>query len=323
MSSDIWLGDLARALRALGPIEPGQRAAVASMLGLTASAVTDAGATAPDDAGAAATAGPGPQGGELPGLTEPSESDRPPPLQAVLNKDLPLLPPLDPVPVSRPQVWPGPALAQVEPRHLSPRIPVQPLLAPSSADVVLRTAIARWVPAGPVDTDALVRTVARQRVVRIIPRTPVATLSFGAQVLVDTGPGMEPFVNDRRAVLRQLCRVSGRENLTVLYFSAAPLRGVAGQPGARPSGYQPPAPGTRILLLSDLGLGGRPSDYRRSRREEWEAFANAVAPADGRVTALVPFGPARWPAWLTKLFALLSWDRRTTAAEAANRIGRR
>jgi hypothetical protein len=323
MSSDIWVGDLARALRALGPLDPEQRAAVAGMLGLMAGPVADRGTALPDDTETGASAQPEPEGSGPRDLLNPPESDRPPPLQAVLNKDLPLLPPLGPAPVSRPQIWRGPPLARVEPRHLSPRIPLAPLLAPSSADVILRTVIARWVPGGPVDTDALVRTVARQQVVRVIPRTPAATLRFGAQILVDLGRGMEPFVSDRRAVLRQLRRVAGEQNLTVQYFRNAPLRGVASRPNDRLTGYQPPAPGTRILLLSDLGLGGSPGDYRRGTREEWEALAGLAARSDCQLTALVPCPSRRWPAWLVKLFPLISWDRRTTAAEAAHQMGRR
>ena len=314
MSSDIWLGDLARAFRALGPIAPVQRAAVAKMLGLVDVMPTEE---------TAATVRSGTGNDRLADVASLPESATSAPRQAVLNTNLPVLPPLDPSVVSQSYVWRGSPLPAPESRTRSPRIPLQPLLASSSAEAILRTAIARSVPGGAVDTRSLVRTVARQKVVRIVPRMPVATLRFGGQVMVDLGRGMEPFAGDRRAVVRQLRRIVGLENLAVQYFSHAPLRGVSDRPNGRLGDYQPPAQGTRILLLSDLGLGGGIGDYRRGRREEWEAFADLAARNDCWVTALVPFPPKRWPTWLVRLFPLISWDRSTTAAEAAHRVRRR
>jgi hypothetical protein len=312
MSSDIWLADLATALRALGSVAPEDRAAVARMLGL--GDAVSAGSAAVDAADA------GPEDDRLAGTPEKTPAG---PRQAGVNPNLPLLPSLDRSAALGSYLWQGPILPTPDQGKRSARIPVQPLLAPSSVEVILRTAVARSVDGGPIDTDMLVRTIARQKVVRIVPRLPVATLRFGAQVMVDLGRGMEPFAGDRRIVLRQLRRIISPDNLVVQYFSHAPLRGVSSRLNGRPTEYRPPDPGTRILLLSDLGLGGGPDDYRQGRREEWEEFADVAARNDCWVTALVPFPPGRWPAWLVRLFPLISWDRRTTAADAAHRVRRR
>jgi hypothetical protein len=314
MSNDIWLGDLARALRVLGPIAPEQRAAVAEMLGL-ADAVPAERTGAADQAGS--------RNDQLADAPKPPESALSAPRSPELNPNLPLLPSLDPSTASQSYLWRGSPLPAPESRPHSLASRLQPLLAPCSAEAILRTVVARTVPGGPVDTRAVVRTMARQKVVRSVPRMPVVTLRFGAQVMVDLGRGMEPFTGDRRAVIRQLRRIVGQDSLTIQYFSHAPLRGVSSRPSGRLGDYQLPAPGTRILLLSDLGLGGIPGDYRRGRREEWEAFADLTARNYCWVTALVPFPPKRWPSWLGRLFPLISWDRSTTVAEAAHRVWRR
>jgi hypothetical protein len=251
------------------------------------------------------------------------EPVRPAAPSVILDDELPLLIPLSDDPAPLRWVWRGPALGEVQPEHLAPQIPFRPLLAPRSADTVLRTVVSRRVRAGPVDTDALVQLMAQQRPVRALPLERVTTLSFGAQVLVDLGQGMEPFIADRRALLRQLSIVVGRDGLSVRYFRYAPLRGVSDTGHGRRQAYQPPPPGTRVLILSDLGLSGPVGDTRRAPRAEWESFAQVINRNGCQAAALVPIHPSRWPGWLVRLFPLVSWDRHTTAGEAARRMGRR
>jgi hypothetical protein len=256
----------------------------------------------------------------VPGADEPAQSVTP---SITVSDELPLLVPLSGEPVPRRWVWRGPALEEVQPKHLAPRIPFHPLLAPHSAEVVLRTVVSRWVRAGPPDTDALVQMLARQRQVRALPLKPITTLRFGTQVLIDLGRGMEPFIADRRAVLSQLATITGWDGLSVRYFRYAPQRGVSDTGYGRPEAYEPPAPGTRVLILSDLGLGGPAGDVRRGTRAEWESFGHVISRHGCQAAALVPVPPSRWPSWLVRLFPMVSWDRHTTAGEAARRMRRR
>ena len=355
MNSNIWLGDLARALQAVEPT-PDRRELVADLLGL------GPGTPRPTPAGAAASPGPTPGLGSSsgpepaaqpsskvgrepeagsapepapgpssrvdlepgpapgPGAGEPTPPVPPP---VLLNEELPLLVPLDGDPIPRRWVWRGPTLAELRPGQLAPRIPFSPLLAPYSAEVVLRSVASRWVRDGPVDTDGLVQILARGQPVRALPRRPVATLRFGTQVLVDLGRGMEPFIDDQGAVLDQLAAITGRNGLSVRYFQYRPLSGVSETGHSGPSPYLPPPPGTRVLVLSDLGLGGSADDVRRATRAEWESFGHLLSRHGCQAAALVPLPPRRWPGWLVRLFPLVSWDRRTTAGEAARRMGRR
>jgi hypothetical protein len=314
MNSDIWLGDMAQALRALGPLAPGRHRLVAELLGF--------GATAPSSDAPESEPGIGPEakGGQPSDITGTEESDPSAAPPVALDDRLPLLVPLSTALAARSGVRQSPALAKVTAGQLTPRIPLRPLLAPQSADAVLRAVVSRWVRAGPVDTNALVQALARRQSVRTLPLKPVATLRFGTQILVDLGRGMEPFVNDRQAILRQLQSILGRESLTIRYFRYAPLRGVSVAAHKPEAPYASPPPGTRVLLLSDMGLGGLPGDFRRSSRGEWESFKRLIERFDCQATALVPFPPHRWPAWLVRLFPLISWDRHTTAGEAARRV---
>jgi hypothetical protein len=317
MNSDIWIGDLARVLDVLGPMTPGNRAQVAGLLGLDITALP------PEAMGSAPDAGPEAADSHPPDIGTPAEQEPPAAPRLTLEEELPLLDPLGTALVPQSVEWQEPALAEMTAGHLVPRIPFLPLLAPHSADATLRAAVSRWVHVGPVDTDALVRDLARQQPVRVLPLKPIATLRFGAQVLVDLGRGMDPFIHDRRDVLRQLRNVVGREGLTVRYFRYAPLRGVSGAAAEPESSYSPPPPGTRVLVVSDMGIGGPPGDFRRSTPEEWESFKRLIESHDCPATALVPFPPHRWPSWLVQLFPLISWDHHTTAGEAARRVRHR
>ena len=333
MNGDIWLGDLARALHVLDPVTPERGRAVAALLGLTAVADMDP-APARPEATVPYAAEPEIKTGtdRVPEIAAPPElgpSSLPPP---VPDKDVPLLPPLDPVPFlptldpvppTRVTVWPSRNLQSVESANLRATIPLQPLLAPASATAILRVAIAREVPSASIDADALVRAITSRLAVRALPRKLTTTLRFGVQALVDLGAGMEPFLSDRRVVLSQLQQLVGPENLSVKYFSYAPLRGVSAVPAGRVVGYRPPPPGSRVLLLSDLGLVGPPDDYRRSTRAEWESFCDIVKRFDCYAAALVPAPPRQWPIWLERLFPLISWDRYTTAGNAARWMSRR
>ncbi|MFJ4976886.1 hypothetical protein ACIP6X_16330 [Streptomyces coeruleorubidus] len=146
-----------------------------------------------------------------------------------------------------------------------------------------------------------------------MPRHPVRTLRFGVQMLVDLGTGMEPFSRDVSEVVHQVRRTAGHEHTEVVYFDHCPVRGVGQGPRWTWGEYLPPAPGTRVFILSDLGMGGPRLDPRRSTRAEWERLVALLAHAQCTAVAFVPFPRKRWPLWATKLLPLAPWDRQTTA----------
>lgn len=212
----------------------------------------------------------------------------------------------------------------VEPlgRPTSERVPLPhlPLLVPRWTSAIVRAMLSRQVCEGPVDIPALIDTLAHGRPVARLPRRRVPTLRYGVQVLVDRSAGMQPFRRDQDQLVRQIRTVVGSGLVEVGYFSGLPQRGTG--PGARwtRTAYTPPELGRRILLLSELGLGGPPDDLHRAPQADWEEFVGLVTRAGCSIVALTPYPPERWPGWMTRLLPLVSWDRTTTASRARVRV---
>jgi hypothetical protein len=206
------------------------------------------------------------------------------------------------------------AVPRSEPRHLTARPAHQGLLPPRSERAILQMMLSRPVPDGPVDVPALVDTIARGLPVCELPRGRVPTSRFGVQVLVDTGPAMVPFTRDQDALVERVRAVVGEHATVVRYFIGTPLRGCGDTPGAVPEIYRPPAAGGRVLLLSDLGLGGHAHVPDRPRLGEWTKFAALVRSRACTPVALLPVAPRRFPLSLRMVLTLVSWDRSTTAS---------
>jgi hypothetical protein len=195
----------------------------------------------------------------------------------------------------------GPAIATVADDALLPA---------RTANAVLGAAVATLGPSRWVDVDALVRGIAGRRLGRTLPRLNRRTLARGAQVLVDVGEALEPFATDRGDLVERLRRVMG-VNLEEGWFVNSPEDGVGIGFGG-PMRYDPPAPGTPVLLVTDLGVGGPVLRPRRPRSQVWAQFAQALRRRDSPVVAFVPYPPDRWPAGSARPLAVVEWDRTTT-----------
>ncbi|MGW1954323.1 hypothetical protein ACWCPI_16450 [Streptomyces sp. NPDC001920] len=322
----IWLGDAVRALTVARDVK--EQAQVLRLLGYDAPSAPPVTATAPAPQPSArpattdryrepdlhrATEPTPPPDEELPPEPPPAGEDRPEP-----PADLPLLQPARTEPIAAP-AEPGEPLA---PPGADPtRLPHHPLLTPHWTSAVLKAVLSRQVDEGPVDIAALIDALAHGRPVPRLPRRPVPTLRFGVQVLVDRGAGMQPFHRDQDELVARIRSVVGPEIVDVGYFSDVPQRGTG--PGARWTRrpYQPPARDTRVLLVSDLGLGGPTGDPARSTREDWEDFVDRVSRAGCTAVALSPYPPHRWPRWMTRLLPLVSWDRTTNTGWIRTHMG--
>lgn len=331
MAGDIWLGDLATALALAAPGDRERRRTIAALLGFAPRgggasrepgpdaapaglspareeetvAVREApAAPAPADPAADAAGGPGAAGAA--GPAAPVAAAR-------------LLTPVavEPLPV---RAWRAAALPVAGPVRRGTPPPYEPLLARRSSAAMVQTAVARVVDDGEPDIPRIVRRLARGHALARLPLRPVATLRFGAQILVDLGVGMEPFARDQGELVAQIRAVVGREHTRARYFEDSPLRGV-GEEGRWSWGpYTPPTRGTRVLVLSDLGTGGPVAHPRRSGREEWAELTRRLGRAGCRVTAFVPCPPHRLPAWAAELMDIVPWDRHTTVGQVTRRL---
>ncbi|KDN76875.1 hypothetical protein ABZ568_05085 [Streptomyces olindensis] len=320
MRSQIWVSDVVRALEVARTDE--DRARVLGMLGFVPGAVPVTGGPAapfadperPRTPVEAARRERRPEPApEPPSRTAAEDETR----NVDETQELPLLRPVrvEPVPAPREPVQP---LAR--PTAERAPLPHLPLFVPGWTSAILRAMVSRRVPEGAVDIPALIDTLAHGCPIGRLPRLPVPTMRYGVQVLVDRGPGMQPFRRDQNELLDRVRAVVGPSLVEVGYFSGTPQRGTG--PGARwtRTAYVPPESGRPVLLLSDLGLGGPPEDPQRGSRPDWEHFVGLVTRAGCAVVALSPYPPGRWPRWMTNLLPLVSWDRTTTASRAAVRL---
>ncbi|MFB7287805.1 hypothetical protein [Actinacidiphila glaucinigra] len=306
----IWISDVVRALGAART--DSERAQVAQLLGfdLAAGAYDDAlpppvQPPLPDVTFSQALEEPDLHSGDEPAAwTAPEEWSEPTDVLA----ELPLLRPVQVEPTGARQEPLEPLARPTSERVVLPHLP---LLVPHWTSAIIRALLARQVCEGPVDIPVLIDTLAHGRPVTALPRQPVPTLRYGVQVLVDRGTGMQPFRRDQDELVARIRAVVGPALVEVGYFSDVPQRGTG--PGARwtRTTYQPPKNGRRILLLSDLGLGGPAEHFHRGTREEWEDFVGLVRQAGSSAVALSPYPTIRWARWMPRLLPLISWDRTT------------
>lgn len=312
---EIWLSDLARAWAAVGARTEEERHAVARLLGLGDSPL--------DRARLRTVAEPGrepasrdlrlpPEAGET--AEDPADED------TGATGDTDEESGDDGGQIRRIGVEPVTVAAATttlpRPGGASPVRPHLPLIDPRLGRSVLQELLAQPSGEGPIDVDALVRRVASHRVTGM-PRRPSRTLRFGVQVLSDEGDGMAPFAKDQEDLIQGVRDLVGDDITSVVSFADAPLRGAGDGPVWTWTTYRPPPPGSRVLVLSHLGIGGPWPDPGRARRQEWTDFAELVGRAACRAIVLVPYPLARVPGWAFPLFPVLSWDRTLTVWRAA------
>ncbi|MEV8433643.1 hypothetical protein PGH47_33830 [Streptomyces sp. HUAS 31] len=323
MSSEVWIGDLLRATAAQGA---GSFDAVAGLLGFEritralppsepgparSRHVTPAPAdprSRPNDSGRTPVEPPRPAPAAEPRAEAPAPTSTAPRLLTPVYRE-----------PRRPVVW----SAEPLPRHPSAgarKLPHQPLLAPRSAAAVTQAAAARRAPGREVDIPAVVAALSLGRPLLRLPARPEPTLRFGVQLLVDWGVGMQPFHRDAQELVRQVRATVGRGLTEVLHFEDCPSRGAGPADGRVWPSYAPPAPGTPVLLVTDLSIGRHAPATRRAGRREWEQWVSTVRRTN-RLVAFVPYPRRRWPQWATSLVQLVPWDRGTTVGWVRAHVG--
>ncbi|NUP31743.1 MAG: hypothetical protein HOU01_08495, partial [Streptomycetaceae bacterium] len=215
----------------------------------------------------------------------------------------------DPVPPPR---WQAPPLPRPERARRGRALPYQPLIAPRSTAAVLQAALSREIADGEPDIPAAVEMLARCRPLDRLPRRPDRTLRFGVQVLVDHGSGMQPFLRDQDELVTRVQNTVGHERTQVMHFEDSPLLGAGCGPRWSWGDYRPPTPGTPVLALTDLGLGGPAPWPRRGSRREWERLAKGLRRAGCPMVVFLPYPRHRWPTWAADAMRLVPWDRHTT-----------
>jgi formylglycine-generating enzyme required for sulfatase activity len=155
-----------------------------------------------------------------------------------------------------------------------------------------------------LDTERIVRSLARGEVLRRLPCLPRAGWAARAQVLVDLDPQIHFFWNDFYSLLEQLQGLRGKEGLDLLCFEdgpTGPCAGFAPEQRNQQQPYRPPETGTPILILSDLGL-------LHNRTEGWLALGRRFQRAGCCPIVLMPCPERYWQAELAEYYQLVVWD---------------
>lgn len=306
--TDTSLGDFARCLVRLHPLDEVQVAAVARLLGFDYEAPGAATGPAPRPAAGSeprlATSGPRPRTVQGPG----------PAGDEVLRPRLTPIARREPTAIARPEDAIRP-LRRYDSEIHGARLPHEPLWDPRWTRELVAAAAATPTVGHDVDVEQLVDALARGRALVAIPRRRTRTLGLGVQVLADLGPAMDPFARDRDGLVDTIRETVGRRRTSVLRFSGSPRR--AGPRGrASWEAYRGPDPGTPVLALTDLGIGMAAADVHG----EWLELAERLRLRGSRLVALVPYPPSRWPRQLSVRMVIVHWDRPTTVASVLRRV---
>ena len=197
-------------------------------------------------------------------------------------------------------------LADVEPlaRQAAPARPAPPppLIPPVRAAQAVAGLAATEAGDGRPDIERLVGLVARRAPLRRLPRDRRPSLFRGVQLLVDVGPAMSYFRADADAVESLARRVIGDQLVHRVDFDGSPYA-----PGWREP-YQPPAPGTPVVVLTDLGLTPTVDASATMGRRDWRRLATELGRRGSPLLALVPYPRRRWPAAPARAVARYEWE---------------
>jgi hypothetical protein len=193
---------------------------------------------------------------------------------------------------------------------------VPTLFRPRVARAILFGMLSVDVPEGEVDEISATEIAASGEIMETIPRLAVPTARRGAQVLLDVGRGMQPFLADLVGLVELLRSIFG-SRLEVLRFDTSPTLG-AGRYGRPWPAYRPPSPGTPVLVVTVLGAQSATS-RPLVPAAAWTSFVRALRRASCVPVALVPGPPPVLEPELARILPLVPWDRTTTIAGVRRR----
>ena len=242
-------------------------------------------------------------------------------------------------PASTPPFWAQSAGAFTERAlGLAPREPAAApppdLFAPQWTRAILAALLATARRDGEVDVPVLVQRLLNGEALKRVPRRPRPTLASGVQLFVDCSDAMAPFHTDTTRIVAQITALAGGDSVDEVRFDGNPMRRAARvgeiqwrdyrHRGASIGELRPltPVAGTRIVCLTDLGIG-RTEGAERASAIDWLEFAEHVRRARCPLACLVPYDSPRWPPALRGRLTIVQWDRGSTAASVARAVRRR
>ncbi|MFT3953312.1 MAG: hypothetical protein QM722_02555 [Piscinibacter sp.] len=183
--------------------------------------------------------------------------------------------------------------------------PLESLFAAGRVRGILREMSTLASASGAPDIAAVVRRIARAEPITRLPRLRVSTLGHAVLWLFDAGPAMLPFASDKQQLAATATRLLGRDRVRIADFIGDPLQAVRAQRQVRWSALHWPPRGSALVVVSDLGLGGRESTLNAAA---WRRFQQEARRRGLRSVLLIPYEQARWPDAAAGFDTTLAWD---------------
>jgi hypothetical protein len=216
------------------------------------------------------------------------------------------------LPPPAPPAWADAGEGGLDPFARAAPPPPTPLFGPPRGRAILSTTLATVVDEGDIDLGRVVERLAGGQMLRSLPRLPSLTLRRGVQLLVDQGAGLDPFRADAELLVRHLDEILSDDRLEVLSFADCPSRGVGTGSRGEWLPWLSNRPGTPVVVVTDLAIGGPVLDPDRATVSEWLRFAWRVREAACELIALVPYEAGRWPPALARAMTVIHWSERTS-----------
>lgn len=161
-----------------------------------------------------------------------------------------------------------------------------------------------------VDVTAAVASAAALEVTTRLPLLSRWKLGERIRLLLDVGPGMQPFAADLQQLRQKACRTVGDSRVDVRFFAGTPLcgAGLGARREWRP--YVPPDRPSVVLVVSDFGASST-LVLGSADETEWRSLLESLRAAGHRVIGLTPYALDGVPGGIRRVVPIVSWSRRT------------
>lgn len=313
---EIYLGDLARALRGLNCRSDEDSERVAAALGFGVQLPTP---HHPVEIYDPRTVCPEPPARLAQRPTAPSAPPMPEPPPALPTGLLPAqLQPAAAVSAAAPTApgWLQARHALFDPER-EPQVMRESLFTERAHRPILSASLATLRSSGEVDFPKLLSAICRQRALAELPRRTEATLDLGCQLLLDYSASMVPFWEDLNSLIDQVTRVIGAENVRVFSFDARPGEAARWTATGERTRWRPEQ--RPVLVATDFGLMG--ARGRAQLDPAWRGFIDACGLDGSPLLMLIPWPRERWPLATGPHASLIHWSPHTSAAMVRRKLG--
>jgi formylglycine-generating enzyme required for sulfatase activity len=165
---------------------------------------------------------------------------------------------------------------------------------------------------GEVDMPRLLNALTSQQTLHHLPRVQRRRWNPDLIVALDFGPAMTPYRTDLHRLCHQLLREVGRTGLSLRLLMHGPHGGWTDwieEQACRPApparhAWQPPAAGSCVLLVSDLGQ----FQHRPEVTAQWLRWVRLNQAAQVQVLALTPLGAGQLQPQVARQLPVLRWS---------------